>query len=225
TGALPAGDKPGPASRPLIVFDRGAAFPSTFTEVDAAGYDCRRWRRPPLAAPRHLPILQAITLRGGRQRGVAWTDEQITLKDYGKPVRQLTLFEHGTMAAQAISGRLDACPAELIGWLRGRRAEENMFKYDMASYGLDMLADYAADEVVNTKPKANPACTTAKKAETRAKTALAGAEIALAKLLADHTIPVRTKNDVLIPRAQKKTGTCKQKLEEAETERKKHRAK
>src|ERR1039458_3024825 len=225
TDALPAGDKPGRASRPLIVFDRGAAFPPAFTEVDAAGYDWLTWRRAPLAATRYLPILQAITLRGGRERQVAWTDEQITLKDYGKPVRQLTLFEHGTMAAHAIGGRLDACPAELTGWLRGRWAEENMFRYDMISYGLDMLADYAADEVTSTRPKANPACAAAKKAETAAKTALAGAEIALAKLLADHTIPVRTRNDVLIPRAQKKTGTCRQKLEEAETERKKHRAK
>jgi hypothetical protein len=225
TGALPAGDKPGPASRPLIVFDRGAAFPATFTEVDAAGYDWLTWRRAPLAATRHLPVLQAITLRGGRQREVAWTDEQITLKDYGKPVRQLSLFEHGKMAAQAISGRLDACPAELAGWLRGRWAEENMFKYDMANYGLDVLADYAADEVINTRLKANPAFTKAKKAETNAKTALAGAEIALARLLADHTIPVQARNDELIPRAQKKIGTCRQKLEETETERKKHRAK
>jgi hypothetical protein len=225
TGALPAGDKPGPASRPLIVFDRGAAFPSTFTEVDAAGYDWLTWRRAPLQPTRHLPVLQAITLRGGRQREVAWTDEQITLKDYGKPVRQLSLFEHGKMVAQAISGRLDACPAELTGWLRGRWAEENMFKYDMANYGLDVLADYAADEVINTRLKANPAFTKAKKAETNAKTALAGAEIALARLLADHTIPVQARNDELIPRAQKKTGTCQQKLDEAETERKKHRAK
>jgi hypothetical protein len=147
------------------------------------------------------------------------------LKDYGKPVRQLSLFEHGKMVAQAISGRLDACPAELTGWLRGRWAEENMFKYDMASYGLDVLADYAADEVINTRLKANPAFTKAKKAETNAKTALAGAEIALARLLADHTIPVQARNDELIPRAQKKTGTCQQKLDEAETERKKHRAK
>jgi len=225
TDALPAGDKPGPASRPLIVFDRGAAFPSTFTEVDAAGYDWLTWRRAPLAATRHLPILQTITLRGHREREVAWTDELTTLKDYDNPVRQLTLFEHGKMVAQVVTGRLTACPAELTGWLRGRWAEENMFKYDMASYGLDVLADYAADDVVNTKLKANPACTTAKKAETNAKTALAGAEIALAKLLADHTIPVKTQNDDLIPGAQKKTGTCKQKLAEAETERKKHRAK
>ena len=59
--------------------------------------------------------MQTITLRGGRQRQVAWTDEQVTLNDYGKPVRQLSLFEHGKMVAQAISGRLDACPAELAG--------------------------------------------------------------------------------------------------------------
>jgi hypothetical protein len=147
------------------------------------------------------------------------------LKDYGKPVRQLSLFEYGKMAAQAITGRLDACPAELTGWLRGRWAEENMFKYDMVNYGLDMLADYAADEVVNTKPKANPAYTTARKAEAAAKTALTKAETGLAKLLADHTIPAAAKNSMLIPDAQKKITACQQKLEAAETERKKHRAK
>ena len=91
------------------MFDRGAAFPGTFTAVDAAGYDWLTWRRAPLAATTLLPIVQTITLRGGRQRQVAWTDEQVTLNDYGKPVRQLSLFEHGKMVAQAISGRLDAC--------------------------------------------------------------------------------------------------------------------
>ena len=225
TGALPGRDQPGPGTRPLIVFDRGAAFPSTFTAVDAAGYDWLTWRRAPLAATTLLPIAQTITLRGGRARQVAWTDEQVTLKDYGKPVRQLTLFEHGKMAAQAISGRLGACPAELAGWLRGRWAEENMFKYDMANYGLDMLADYLADEVTNTKLKANPACTTAKKAEAAANTALAKAEVALAKLLADPAIPARTKNGELIPRAQQKIEACQQALQEAGTERKKHPAK
>ena len=224
TDALPARDRPGAARRPLIVFDRGAAFGSAFTEVDAAGYDWLTWRRAPLAATTLLPITQMITLRGHRKRQVAWTDEQITLKDYAKPVRQLTLFEHGKMVAQAISGRLDACPAELASWLRGRRAEENMFKYDMANYGLDMLADYAADEVTNTKLKANPAYATARKAETAAKTALAAAEIALAELLADRTITAAAKNSVLIPRAQKEIGTCRQKLEAAQAERKKHRA-
>ena len=89
--------------------------------------------------------MQTITLRGGRQRQVAWTDEQVTLNDYGKPVRQLSLFEHGKMVAQAISGRLDACPAELACRLRGRWAEENMFKYDMNKYGLHTLAEYHAD--------------------------------------------------------------------------------
>src|ERR1019366_8625152 len=136
-----------------------------------------------------LPILRTITLRGGRRRQVAWTDEQVTLKDYGKPIRQLSLFEHGHMVAQAISGRLDACPAELAGWLRGRWAEENMFKYDMTNYGL------------------------------------AKAEVALAKLLADHTIPATTKNGELIPRAQQKIEACQQALQEAGTERKKHPAK
>ncbi len=225
TGALPGRDQPGRDTRPLIVSGRGAAFPSTFTAVDAAGYDWLTWRRAPLAATTLLPIAQTITLRGGRVRQVAWTDEQVTLKDYGKPVRQLTLFEHGKMAAQAISGRPGACPAELAGWLRGRWAEENMFKYDMANYGLDMLAGYLADEVTNTKLKANPACTTAKKAEAAANTALAKAEVALAKLLADPAIPATAKNGELIPRAQQKIEACQQALQEADTERKKHPAK
>ena len=225
TDALPAAAKPAEGNRPLIVFDRGAAFASTFTEVEAAGYDWLTWRRAPLQPTARLPILQTITLRGGRQREVAFTDEQITLKDYDKPVRQLSLFEHGKMVAQAITARLHACPAELTGWLRGRWAEENMFKYDMVNYGLDMLADYAADDVVNTKLKANPDYTAAKKAETKAKTALAGAEAALARLLADHTIPAAAKNSELIPGAQKKIETCGRALKTAETERKKHRAK
>jgi hypothetical protein len=225
TGALPPGDQPGQDTRPLIVFDRGAAFGSVFTAVDAAGYDWLTWRRAPLAATTLLPITQTITLRGGRVRQVAWTDEQVTLKDYGKPVRQLTLFEHGKMAAQAISGRLDACPAELAGWLRGRWAEENMFKYDMANYGLDTLADYAADDVTNTKLKANPAYATARKAEAAANTALAKAEIALARLLADPAIPASTKNSELIPRAQQKIQSCQQALQKAQTERKNHPAK
>ncbi len=225
TDALPARDKPSPASRPLIVFDRGAAFPSAFTEADAAGYDWLTWRRAPPQPARLLPVLQTITTRGHREREMAWTDELITLKDYAKPVRQLSLFEHGTMAAQVITGRLDACPADLAGWLRSRWAEENMFKYDMANYGLDTLAGYTADQVANTKLKANPAYAAARKAETAANAALINAEVALAKLLADHAIPPAVKNSVLIPRAQKKIETCKQKLEAAETDRKNHRAK
>ncbi len=78
---------------------------------------------------------------------------------------------------------------------------------------------------MNTKLKANPAFTTAKKAETKAKTALANAEVALAKLLADPAIAARTKNDELIPRAQQKITACKQELAQAEAVRKRHPAK
>ena len=85
-----------------------------------------------------------------------------------------------------------------------------MFKYDMANYGLDMLADYAADEVINAKLKANPAYAAARKAEAAAKTALARAETGLAKLLADPTIPAAAKNSVLIPRAQQEITACQQ---------------
>ena len=69
-----------------------------------------------------------------------------------------------------------------------------MFKYDMINYGLDTLADYTADEIDEHQARANPAYTTARKAETTAKTALASAEDALAGLLADPTIPAAAKN-------------------------------
>ena len=99
--------------------------------------------------------MHIITLRGGRQRQVAWTDEQVTLNSYGKPAPAAALFEQLQDGAQAISGG-STRPGRAGRWLRGRWAEENMFKYDMINYCLVTLADYDADEVVNTKLKANP---------------------------------------------------------------------
>ena len=94
----------------------------------------------------------------------------------------------------------------------------------MVNYGLDMLADYAADQVTNAKPKANPAYITARKAKAAAKTALTKAETGLAELLADPTIPAAAKNSALIPAPSRRSEPAGRNLEAAEAERKKHRA-
>ena len=59
----------------------------------------------------------------GKTRAVAWTDEEVQVKDYGE-ARQITLFEHGRVVLQILTSDFDACPAALLGWLSrggGRR--------------------------------------------------------------------------------------------------------
>ncbi|HXZ77335.1 MAG TPA: helix-turn-helix domain-containing protein [Streptosporangiaceae bacterium] len=62
--------------RPIVVFDRGAAYPATFTTVYAAGYDFICFRRAPLAAPAHLPVLATLR-RAGHDIEIAYTDERV----------------------------------------------------------------------------------------------------------------------------------------------------
>ncbi len=50
------------------------------------------------------------------------------LKDYGE-ARQITLFEHGQVALQILTSDMDACPAEILSWLKSRWREENFLKY------------------------------------------------------------------------------------------------
>ena len=170
-----------------------------------------------------LPIVQTITLRGGRQRQVAWTDEQVTLNDYGKPVRQLSLFEHGKMVAQAISGRLERVPgrAGQAGCAEARWAEEeHVQRYDMINYGLHTLADYDADEVVEhqaeepTRP--SPPL---KKPRQRPRPHWPMPRSRWQNCSPSPPSRPRTKNDKLIPRAQQKITACKQELAQAEAAR------
>jgi len=80
----------------------------------------------------------------------------VQIKDYGE-ARQLTLFEHGNVALQILTSDFNACPADLLSWLKSRWREENFLKYASGNYGIGKICDYLADIAENTKLTRNPA--------------------------------------------------------------------
>jgi hypothetical protein len=151
------------------------------------------YRRAPLAVPAMLPVLTTISY-GGRTRQIAWAEETVQLKDYGD-ARQITLFEHGRVALQILTSDFDACPAEILSWLKSRWREENFLKYASESYGIDKICDYIAEITENTKKTGNPARKQANAAVRDAEKTLAAAERGLAALLADPGLTPAAKND------------------------------
>src|SRR5260221_5561798 len=138
----------------MLGFGRGGACPQVFRHCGDEGLHWVPSRRAPLAVPGVLPVLATITING-RTREVAWAEETVQLKDYGD-ARQLTLFEHGQVALQVLTSDTDACPAEILAWLKSRWREENFLKYASANYGIDAICDYAAVIETNTKATHNP---------------------------------------------------------------------
>jgi hypothetical protein len=159
------------------------------------------YRRAPLAVPAMLPVLTTITA-GGRPRQVAWAEEDVQLKDYGQ-ARQITLFEHGQVVLQILTSDFDACPADILSWLKSRWREENFLKYASQNYGIDKICDYIAATGTNTKKVGNPGRKKANAAVREADKTLAAAERALAALLADPALTAAAKN-AAIPAAQAK---------------------
>ena len=167
----------------------------------------------PLAAAAMLPVITTITIAGLRWE-ITWAEETADIKDYGQ-ARQLTLFEHGKVVLQILTSDLDACPAEILAWLKSRWREENFLKYASQNYGIDKICDYLADISANTKIIDNPARKKAVAAVREAEKALAGAERDLARLLADPAISPAAKNSKLIPAAEKKITAARTKLDAA----------
>ena len=110
--------------------------------------------------PGHAPGHHHGHRRRQDPRAVAWAEEKVQLKDYGE-ARQLTLFEHGKVVLQILTSDFEACPADILDWLKSRWREENFLKYASENYGIDKICDYAAEITVNTKVTANPARKTA----------------------------------------------------------------
>lgn len=209
--ATPAGAKI------LLGFDRGGAYPQVFRHCRDNNVDWVTYRRAPLSVPTRLPIVTTIT-RGGRAREIVWADEMVHLKDYGQ-ARQLTLFENGEVALQVLTSDTDACPAEILSWIRSRWREENFLKYASTNYGIDKICDYIADIQTNTKIIDNPARKQATTALRKAETALGRAREDLAGMLADPTIGVTVKNTTLIPAAEKKITNAAKQLAAAQAAR------
>ncbi|HMH90771.1 MAG TPA: hypothetical protein VK586_06750, partial [Streptosporangiaceae bacterium] len=123
----------GPGAKFMLGFDRGGACPQVFTHCREAAVQWVTYRRAALAVPARLPVLTTITA-GGKERLVAWAEETVQLKDYGE-ARQITLSEHGQVALQILTSDFDACPAEILSWLKSRWREENFLKYASDNYG------------------------------------------------------------------------------------------
>jgi len=182
----------GPSAAIMLGFDRGGAYPQVFAHCRDQGVHWVTYRRAPLAVPAALPVITAVTY-AGRTRQIAWAEEKVQLKDYGQ-ARQITLFEHGRVALQILTSDFDACPAEILSWLKSRWREENFLKYASENYGIDKICDYLASIETNTKLTRNPARDQANAAVRDADKTLAAAERGLAALLADPGLTPAAKN-------------------------------
>jgi len=191
----------GPGAKIMLGFDRGGAYPQVFRHCREQAVHWVTYRRAPLAAPAMLPVITTITA-GGRPRQIAWAEEKVQLKDYGQ-ARQITLFEHGQVVLQILTSDFEACPADILSWLKSRWREENFLKYASENYGIDKICDYIASIETNTKIVDNPARKKANAAVREAEKTLAAAERALAGLLADPVLTAAAKN-AAIPAAQSK---------------------
>ena len=173
----------GPGASIMLGFDRGGAYPQVFTHCREQKVRWVTYRRAPLAVPAKLPVITTITY-AGRTRQISWAEETVQLKDYGD-ARQITLFEHGRVALQILTSDRDACPAEILSWLKSRWREENFLKYASENYGIGTICDYLATIETNAKLIRNPARDQANAAVRDAEKTLAAAERGLAVLLQD----------------------------------------
>ena len=203
----------GPGAAIMLGFDRGGAYPQVFRHCREQEVHWVSYRRAPLAVPVMFPVITTITI-GGRKREIAWAEEKVQLKDYGE-ARQLTLFEHGKVALQILTSDFQACPAQILAWLKSRWREENFLKYASQNYGIDKICDYIADIQTSTKIVDNPDRKKANAAVHEAEKALAAAERDLAGMLADPAISPAAKNSSLIPAAQKKIAAAHTRLDAA----------
>ncbi len=206
-----------PGTPVMIGFDRGGAYAQVFTHCREQGVRWVSYRRAPLAVPVMLPVTTTVTI-ACRTRQITWSEEEVQLKDYGA-ARQITLFEHGQVALQVLTSDTDACPAEILSWLRSRWREENFLKYASENYGTGKICDYLAGIETNTKILGNPARKKANTAIRDGEKTLAAAERDLATLIADPAISVAAKNTTLIPAAQRTITAARKKRDTAVTAR------
>jgi hypothetical protein len=183
----------GPGTPVMTGFDRGGAYAQVFTHCREENVHWVTYRRAPLAVPAKLPVITTITT-GGRTREITWADEKVQVKDYGE-ARQITVFEHGAVALQILTSDFDACPADLLSWLKSRWREENFLKYASENYGIDKICDYLAVIEENTKLTRNPARDEANAAVRDAQKTLDAAERSLAALIAGPALTPAVKND------------------------------
>jgi len=203
----------GPDAPVLLGFDRGGAFPVTFTACRAAGADWVTYRRAPLLDTSATPR-RSWTVRDGKRVSVVLADESVQLKGYGQ-ARQLTLFEAGAPVLQVLTSEMTGTGADLLCWLRSRWRIENMFKYASEHNGIDALADYAMDIGPDTRMVPNPARLAARRQVKAAEAELVAAERALPQLLNGDGSPKQM--NAALPGAHQRIRHAETALEAAKT--------
>jgi hypothetical protein len=133
----------GPGAQIVAGFDRGGAYAQVFRHCRDQQVHWVTYRRVPLAVPAMLPVITTITV-GGKFRQVAWAEESTDIKDYGQ-ARQITLFEHGQVALQILTSDTDACPADILTWLKSRWREENFLKYASEKSLFNLLCEWGPE--------------------------------------------------------------------------------
>ncbi len=109
-------------TRIMLGSGRGGACPAVFTHCRGQNVHWVTYRRAPLAIPAMLPVITTVTV-GGKSRQITWAEEKVQVKDYGE-ARQLTLSEHGRVVLQVLTSDFDACPADILSWLKSRAINE-----------------------------------------------------------------------------------------------------
>ena len=202
----------GPDAPVLLGFDRGGAYPATFTTCREAGAHWVTYRRAPLAETTTTPT-ESVTVRDGNRVTMMLADETVDLKGYG-PARQLTLYEHDQPVLQVLTSEQAAAGADLVCWLRSRWRIENMFKYASAHNGIDAIACYRMDIGPDDRKVTNPARLAARKRVKTAEAQLVAAERALPQLLNDSDTTLKEKNAAL-PAAHARIRAAQTVLDEA----------
>ena len=177
----------GPHAPVLLGFDRGGAYPVTFTACRDAGADWVTYRRAPLVQTTSEPR-RSQAVRDGKRITVVLADETVQITGYGQ-ARQLTLFEHDQPVLQVLTSDTRAAGADLLCWLRSRWRIENMFKYACEHNGIDALTDYRMDTGPDPRMLPNPARAAARARVKTAEAELAAAERALPQLLNGEGTP------------------------------------
>ena len=149
----------------MLGFGRGGAYAQVFRHCREQGADWVTYRRAPLAVRTGLPVLSVITVNGQAGGGLGRGDRRAEGLRRG-PAADLVRARPGRAAGPDL--RFDACPAEILAWLKSRWREENFLKYAAENYGIDRICDYAAAVETNTKVTGNPARKAANAAVQRA---------------------------------------------------------
>jgi transposase len=200
----------------MLGFDRGGSYASVFTACRNADVDWITYRRGKLVTPTALPIQQTL-VRGKDATTVVYTDETVTITDYGN-ARQITLFERGEPVLQILTSDTRSCAGALIWFIRARWRIEDLFKY-LDFYGIDYLADYTATITTNTWKIDNPARKNARARLTALRTERDVLREHIGTLHTDRGLSIAALNRESVA-AQRKIHTLDKKITAAEDEMK-----